>query len=153
MLENYIKTVLYAYPLLKTVEEDYTEHIRNKAVLSYRSNLTTEALAEYLAEEILRKDHLVWLKQKIESVVHKLSEAERDMIAVRYFGKQKKIQAMQEWGERKYFRFMQRLSEKIGGMLEVAGITKQLFDEQLMDIDIIRKIHRFVEEGKERKIS
>ena len=152
MLENYIKTVLYAYPLLKTVEEDYAEHIRNKAVLSYRSNLTTESLAEYLAEEILRKNCLVWLKDKIESVLHKLSENEREMIAVRYFGKQKKIELMQEWGERKYFRFMQRLSERIGGMLQVAGITQELFQEQFADIDIISKIHRFVEAGKERKL-
>ena len=54
-MENYTKVVLYAYPLLRTVGEDYAEHIRNKALLSYDSAMTTERLAEYLAEEILCK--------------------------------------------------------------------------------------------------
>ncbi len=157
-MENYIKTVLYAYPLLKNVGEDYAAHIRNKAVLSYNSRFTTEKLAEYLAEEILRKDCLVWLKDKIDSVLHKLSESERTLVAVRYFGKRNKnpqnIQSFPwaAWNERKYFRFMQRLSEKIGGMLKIAGITQEVFDNELLEIDIIKKIHRFVEDGKERKV-
>ena len=60
-MENYLKTVLYAYPLLATVGEDYAEHIRNKAVLSYHSSRSTENLAEYLAQEILRKNDLLFI--------------------------------------------------------------------------------------------
>ena len=71
-MENYLKAVLYAYPLLKTVGEDYAEHIRNKAVLSYHSPRTTEELAEYLAEEILRKNDLLMLRGVIEKTVEKL---------------------------------------------------------------------------------
>ena len=60
-METYLKAVLYAYPLLQTVEKDYADHITNKALLSYESKKSTEELAEYLAEEILRKERLIWL--------------------------------------------------------------------------------------------
>ena len=106
-MENYLKTVLYAYPLLKTVGEDYAEHIRNKAVLSYNSSLKTEDLAEYLAKEILRKNNLLWLRGAIEGVLAKLDDTERALIAARYFGK-KKIPlhkaGEQEWSDRTYFQ-------------------------------------------------
>ena len=51
-LENYAKTILFAYPLLKTVEKDYEEHIRNKALLSFNGRTTALALAEYLAQDL-----------------------------------------------------------------------------------------------------
>ena len=160
-LENYIKTVLYAYPLLKTVEEDYAEHIRNKALLSYDSRYGAERLTEYLAEEILLKNRLLWLRTAVEKVMDRLSDVERALVAVRYFGKQRqaKILPLQRngekegWSERTYFRKQQRLGEKVGAMLRVSGVTKEVFDEEFSDVDIFRKIHRFVEEGRDRKIA
>ena len=150
-MENYIKTVLYAYPLLKTVGEDYAEHIRNKAVLSYNSPRRTVDLAEYLAEEILRKDCLLWLKATIEKTIGKLSDTECALIERRYFGKKKTPlfkEGEKEWSERKYFRCQQRLGEKISGMLTVAGVTKDFFDTRLRGVELIRKIHRYVENGR-----
>ena len=150
-MENYLKTVLYAYPLLKTVEEDYAEHIRNKAVLSYNSRLTTEDLAEYLAKEILRKNNLVWLRGAIEGVLKRLDDTERALVEARYFGK-KKIplhkDGEQELSDRTYFRQQQKVGEKVGGMLIVAGVTKEFFDTRLEGVELIRKIHRRVCEGK-----
>ena len=150
-MENYLKTVLYAYPLLKTVGEDYAEHIRNKAVLSYNSSWKTEDLAEYLAKEILRKNNLLWLRGAIDGVLAKLDETERALIAARYFGKKKlplQKAGEQEWSERTYFRQQQKVSEKVGGMLIVAGVTKEFFDTRLQGVELIHKIHRHVSEGK-----
>ena len=165
-MENYIKTVLYAYPLLKNVGEDYAEHIRNKAILSYNSNKTTFELAEYLAEEILHKNALVRLKSIIEDNLSKLSDLEQELLAIRYFGKKRKSQRSpfppnkgvegvdpRFWSERKYFRFLQRLSDKMAAMLVVGGVTKSFFENELEKIDIIEKIHRFVEEGRDRKVA
>ena len=146
-MENYLKTVLYAYPLLKTVGKDYAEHIRNKAVLSYNSPRTTEDLAEYLAKEILRKNNLLWLKGAIDGVLKRLDDTERALIEMRYFGK-KKIplhkEGEQPWSDRKYFRQQQRVGEKVGGMLTVAGVTKEFFETRLEGVELIGKIHRFV---------
>ena len=155
-MENYIKAVLYAYPLLKTVGEDYAEHIKNKAVLSYDSPRGTERLAEYLAEEILRKNCLLWLREVVEKTLDKLSAVERTLIEIRYFGKRRKIPLTYKgkdgvekpWSERKYFRCQQKLGEKIGGMLTVAGITKAWFENNLLGVELIGKIYRYIESGK-----
>ena len=151
-LENYLKTVLYAYPLLKTVGEDYEQHIRNKAVLSYDGRWNTWRLAEYLAEEILQKNRLEWLKSVVEKVLDKLSDTERALVALRYFGKRRKRNtALTEgsdfpaWSDRKYFRMQQRTSEKVGGMLIAAGVTKAKFERELVTIEMIAKVHTYVE--------
>ena len=164
-MENYAKVILYAYPLLKTVGEDYAAHIRNKAVLSYESNLTTEQLAEYLAQEIICKNKLEWLKGTVERLIAKLSDEERTLLEIRYFGKTKKLrdflkgQAQKRkaggkgCSERMYFRRQSRLADKIGAMLFYAGVTQAVYDADFKHLDIFRKIHRFVEEGKDKKIS
>lgn len=156
-LENYAKAVLYAYPLLKTVRQDYEIHIRNKAVLSYRHSTDAETLAEYLAGEILDMRRLEWLKGKVECVLGKLNEEERMLLSIRYFGKGKKIKSLtdggKQWSERNYFRRQRRLSEKVGAMLCFCGVTKELFLNEFARLDIFKKIYRFVEEGRDKKIS
>ena len=155
-MENYIKAVLYAYPLLETVGEDYAEHIKNKAVLSYHTPRGTERLAEYLAEEILRKNCLLWLRDVIEKTLAKLSDLERQLIEMRYFGKRRnavltyrgKDGVEKPWSERKYFRCQQRLGEKIGGMLTIAGVSKSWFEKNLLGVELIGKIYRYLEAGK-----
>ena len=164
-MENYAKVVLYAYPLLKTVGDDYAVHIRNKAVLSYESRLTTEQLAEYLAGEIIEKNSLEWLKDTVAKVIAKLSEEERTLLDIRYFGKTKKLrdflkgqaQKRKNGGEgcsqRMYFRRQQRLADKLGAMLYYAGVTQKVYDEHFKNMGIFRKLHLFVEQGKDKKIS
>ena len=90
-LENYAKVILYTYPLLKTIEKDYADHIRNKALLSYNGVWDTERLTEYLAGEILRKERLEWLRSVVEEALSELSDLERDLIAIRYFGKRNRL--------------------------------------------------------------
>ncbi len=151
-MENYLKTVLYAYPLLETVGEDYKQHIRNKALLSYDGRWDTLRLAEYLAEEILQKNRLEWLKRVVERVLDKLSQTERELIALRYFGKKRKENtgSFSAWSDRKYFRMQQRTGEKAGGMLAAAGVTKKKFFEELAPIEMIAKVHKFVERSPSR---
>ena len=108
-MENYVKVILYGYPLLKTVGEDYEAHVRNKAVLSYYS--PAEKLAEYLAEEILEMRRLVWLKGTVEEILGRLQEEECELVSMRYFGQIKRLRSFlkkkaeeEGWSERKYFR-------------------------------------------------
>ena len=156
-LENYAKAVLYAYPLLQTVGQDYQIHIRNKAVLSYRNSTDAESLAEYLAGEILNMRRLEWLKGRVELILDKLNEEERTLLSIRYFGKGKKMKGLLEdgkrWSERNYFRRQNRLSEKVGAMLCVFGVTKELFVNEFAGLELFKKIYKFVEEGKDKKIS
>ena len=137
-MENYVKVVLYGYPLLKTVGEDYEAHIRNRAVLSHNSTMTAASLAEYLASEILEMQTLEWLKATVEKVLSGFL----------------KIKAEEKgWSKRKYYRMQKRLERKITARLKGAGVTKEIYDKKLSDTDIFRKIHKFVEIGRDRKIA
>lgn len=160
-MENYVKVVLYAYPILKGTVEAYREHIKNKALLSYRSDALAEELAEYIAEEIVCKRKLEWLKNAVEGVVNRLDAVEKTLIFIRYFGKERKIKRAEtnlekragSWSESMYFRKQNRLGEKVGAMLRTYGLTKEVFESEFASLEIFRKINKFVEAGKDRKIS
>ena len=152
---------MYVYPLLGTVEKDYEEHIRNKALLSYDSSTTARRLAEYLAEEILAMRKLEWLKGKVEELLNGLSDVERILVRIRYFGQRKKIQALKArqgqeekggWSERSYFRRQARLAQKIGATLEKLGLSEEIYNRELLGLEIVKKIHNFVELGKDKRI-
>ena len=164
-VKNYVKAVLYGYPLLKTVGEDYQAHIENKAALSVRTDKPAFELAVELAGEICEKRDLEWLKACVETALDMLSDVEKTLIAVRYFGKRRKIKRsfhsaselpkteIAAWSERKYFRFQNRLSEKVGAILNRLGLTEEVFEKKFAGTDIFEKIYRFVCEGKDQKIA
>ncbi len=154
-MENYIKAVLYGYPMLTTIGTEYAEHIRNRAILSYRSSRSAEELAEYLAEEILRKNRLERLKTTVESVLSRLSERELALIEMRYFGKRKRAASLFVFGKnglpKGYFRMQRRLGEKVDGMLRAAGVTEKRFLEEYAPLEEFRRIWRFVLRNSERE--
>ncbi len=161
-MKNYVKSILYGYPLLATVGQDYEEHIKNRAITSYDSRYTTEALAEYLAEEILRMRRLEWLKGKVEEALGRLTPVERELLAARYFGKRRKKPARlglenplaaPAWTERTYFRRQRRLGEKISAIFPSVGLTEEVFLSEFANTEVFRRIHAWIEAGKDKKIS
>lgn len=162
-MKNYAKAVLYAYPLLETVEKDYEEHIRNKAILSYKSEAPAEAIAQYIIGEIAEKQKLVWLKSLTERVLNTLSDVERTWIAVRYFKKTKKFknplppsreEANKEpISQRTYFRMQSRLGNKVGEKIAAAGLTGEVFEKEFSKMKFFEGILRFLAAKKDRGIS
>ena len=86
-MENYIKAVLYAYPYLQETTRAYQAHIKTQALFSCDGKMGVEKLAEYLAEEILRKRRLLWVKETVEGVLDACNGWERAMVEVLFFGR------------------------------------------------------------------
>ena len=149
-LETYLKAVLHAYPLLKTVEQDYADHIKNKALLSYDSNKTTEELAEYLAEEILRKERLMWLKKLVENVCRKLTKEERTLIEIRYFGRKRKSEHFTS--ERAYFRKQNKAGEKVAGLLQAAGLDEDTYQKYFAQLEIFQRVEKCMKRSEKQKV-
>jgi hypothetical protein len=82
MENTFVQAILYAYPCLQTVEEDYGVSVKNKAMLSYRSQKSAEEVAISIAQDILEKRKLLWLKEKVESALQTLSDAERMLVEI-----------------------------------------------------------------------
>ena len=156
-MENYIRAVLYAYPYLETVGEDYAQHIKNKALLSYDSRMDVERLTEYLAEEILHKECLEWLKTVMDETFARLNELERKLLGMHFFGEKYDVENLGEkydfksWSVRKQVRFKEETYKKVGKMLNAAGLTKKTFEEELHTIEMIGKIYnRLLRKQKEK---
>lgn len=162
-LKKYVKAVLYAYPVLKTIGEEYQIHISNKALLSYRSQKSTEHLAEYIAKEIICKQRLEWLKKLLDGLMDKLDETERALLHLRYFSpcKSRKhgfegknlgvISTIIAWSDSTYFRKQNRLAEKFESMLENTGFSEEIFEKDFAFIDVFQCINRFLEgKGEDR---
>ena len=134
-MNHYTKAVLYTYPILKDLEDAYAEHIKSKAILSYKYFAPCEGLVEYLSEEICRKERLEWLEQLLNGIMDKLTDTERLLLQIRYFGKKRrgniagKNAIGKPWSESTYFRMQNRLEKRIESMLKKAGLTQQVFDE------------------------
>lgn len=164
-MENYVKEILFGYPLLKTIEEDYALHIKNKAVLSHNCATSAEKLAEYLAGEILAMRSLENLKRIVENVLDKLSLEERTLIEIRYFGRRKKMRGFLkrrglseqeeglDWSETTYFRRQRAVGNKVAALLCCAGITEEKYLAEYAQTDIFKKIHAFIVAGKDKKIA
>lgn len=164
-MKNYVKAVLYGYPLLENVSEDYREHIQNKAILSYRTDKSALELAVGLAQEICEKRDLEWLKACVDNVLAMLTDVEKTLIGVRYFGKRRRIKkfpfaenakektGIEAWSERKYFRFQNKLGEKVCALFNRVGLTEEVFESRFAKTDIFEKLYPFVCEGKDRKIA
>ncbi|MBQ8659098.1 MAG: hypothetical protein IJ506_08170 [Clostridia bacterium] len=167
-LDSYVKAILYTYPKMQKMKEDYEVHIRNKAYFSYTGSTATDKLCEYIAGQILELRTLERLKAIVDGIWQKLTETERFLAELKYFGKSKKTtaEAIAERGkeflkkkfeglksERNYFRRQERLLKKIGAFLRGAGITEEVFLSEFACIAVLRLAYRFVKAGKEKRVN
>ncbi len=159
-MKEYAKVVLYAYPILKRIGEEYQIHISNSALLSYKSKKSAEELVEYLAKEIIYKQRLEWLAHFLEGIMDKLDETEKALLQVRYFspcksrksggegeGQGAVFQKIAAWTDSTYYRRQARLSEKIETLFTSGGLSEEIFEQDFAFIDILASVARFVQRG------
>lgn len=143
--------MLHIYPFLAMMQTTYEQHIKNRALLSCDGRMNTEALAEYLAKEILHKRCLAWLEDVIGETLLRLSEVEQILVRTHFFGEKKGMEntEIESWSDSKRLRVQARCFQRLEAMLHRSGLTKKYFDEELVHIEIIRKMYKRVErEGK-----
>ena len=152
-LTDYTKAVLYAYPMIKDLESACEEHIKNKAILSYKYLAPCEGLVEYLTEEIAKKEKLMWLENILNGAVDKLNDTEKLLLEIRYFGKKKGkgnvVENSESWSESTYFRMQKRLEKRIENLLKREGLTQQVFDEWFAPMQAFQYVHACMQRKKE----
>lgn len=126
------------------------------AILSYRGVRTAEKTVERIAEAILEKQRLEWLKETVERVLDRLDEQERALLSIRYFGASKKMKNAlsdtAEWSESKYFRRQARLFRKVCAMVKREGLTEELFEEEYSKMEVFERVYKFIAEGNDGRI-
>ena len=156
ILKQFTKAVLYVYPLIKEMEQSYAEHIRNKAILSYKNTQSTEGLVRYVSKQICRRDKLLWLEDVLNGVMGGLGDIDKALLQIRYFGKNRKnaqtdgaFKEIASWSASKYFREQNKLEKRIENLLIRSGLTEQVFDEWFAPMQIFRLINQYLQVGRD----
>ena len=157
--KEHVKVFLYSYPRLDRLVKEYEGHIYEKAVRSYGGRINAEAVAEYIANQILYMRALEFLKLSLDEVLKKLSDTEKKLVAARYFGwKKSRIKETLFEGkdriksERSYFRRQEKLLKKIAVLMQTAGLDRRAFEETYACIEELQCVFRFVASGRDKKI-
>ena len=45
------------------------------------------------------------------------------------------------------------MGEKLNSLLEKLGVSEEVYEKELCGVDVVKKIHNFVEAGKDKRIS
>lgn len=151
---DYVKTALYVYPVLRAAAKELGEHVKRKAYLSYASKTSCQNLAEYLLEQLDAKTRLETLYAEMKKAMHKLSDGEKTLLFVRYFGVRKTSGYTDEQlksvcgSRRTYYRKQDKLKRKIGERLKRAGLSEERFYREYGGIELIRRVDDALQKGR-----
>lgn len=153
---EYVKTALYVFPALRVMADEVGEHVKRKACLSFDNRVPCENLAVYLLEQLELKSRIETLFDTLGGVVDKLSEQEKFLLQLRYFGgKNKKISACSDeeirklcGSRRSYYRRQERLLKKIGEKLLRRGVDESQFYKEYGELELVRRVDRALKSGR-----
>ncbi len=147
---DYVKTVLYVYPHLKSFQEAVRQSARNKAALSYKKRDAFAAACE-IAEELLFCETLEALEKDLLSALGALSDEERYLVGYRYFHAQGEEYPL-SYSERSYYRRQNALLQKIRMLLCARGWTGERFLIEFGRDRLFMRVFNAVREGREGEI-
>ncbi len=155
MNAEYVKAILYVYPMMGALAGAARGAAKNKALLSYRSGYDALHDLEAVAEEILLGDRLDGLKTVLDCILAGLSKEERFLLEYRYFRRKRELKKFGEelvCSERSYFRKQNRLLMKIASRLAAKGVTERYFLEAFANSVCLMKVYGAIGSGKELKV-
>jgi len=155
MKTDFVKTVLYVYPMLRKLSEAVRVSGENKALLSYRAKGDAFDAAKEVADTFFLADRLDFLREAVSGILETLNAEETFLLEYKYF-RRKKVLDLGDGkifcSERNYFRRQSALLKKIGFLLAVRGITEQTFLEDYADSLCLMRVYRAISEGKEETV-
>lgn len=154
---EYVKALLYVYPILTPLAEAAATEAENKACLSFRKT-NTLACAEQIAEETARSGLLRELEREMRSLLTCFSEEESYLLEYKYFRRRAELNGrfagVRFTGSlREYFRRQNALLKKTAGLLAARGVTEQTFLRDFADVQPFPRVYRAVKEGRERLVT
>ena len=132
---QYAKTILYAYPKIENTVKSYDKKIERKALdamLDKRSCLT---ICDEIIDLKLTKAALFDIGVITTKILAKFSKEELDCIRYKYF--KINVEGL-DTTSRRYFHVQNRIIKKFARALEIAGVTDEVFESELMKDGWIR---------------
>lgn len=150
----YVKTYLYLYPHMKTLEEDLARSVELKAALSYRMRGDAFTLATRIADELFLKERIIGLRETLEKIMDALTDGERELLKYKYFRKRGIAEkpTIIACSERQYFRLQQQLISKIRARLMASGYNEADFFSRFGDYLPFKRVYHALEEGRAQEV-
>lgn len=137
----YTKTALYAYPNLQAIADQIDELVEKKAFASISDYSSALSQCEKIVDFTFQKDALFALKLRLEDILSKLSQREKDCLEYKYFKRKPKEYFIGfDFESRGYFRAQQRLAKKISSALEKDGGTDEWFEQTCLHMDFFKEL-------------
>lgn len=150
---EYVKAVLYVYPILTPLAEAVSKSAENKAYLSFRTE-NTLSCAEKITEDIAHGALLRELNRQMRSLLTHFTEEEAYLLEYKYFRRGAELNGRFaglsfSGSEREYYRRQNALLKKTAGLLAVRGVTERTFLRDYAGIQPFPRIYRALKEGRE----
>ncbi len=147
---DYVKIILTSYPKLDHVIMGYRDCISLRCRNSMFFWESPEEICAKVIEKKLILERLVDLKRKIDVLLSRLTDDEKDLIYAKYLGKppRKKF----NFSKRTYYRKQNKLLLKIKKYLSYLRIDEDTFERDFMYIPFFKLMNEVCEDIKHIKI-
>lgn len=138
---NYVKTLLYAYPVTDKLIEQTDALIEKKALASMNDCSPCEEQCEKIIQLMNKKDIYLHIRLIVEEAMTKLSEEEKQCVEYKYFkNKPKEYFTLVKPKSRNYFRKQKLIAEKIEGVLRRLKIDDDWFEKKCLVLYFFKKL-------------
>ncbi len=149
---NYTKTLLYAYPHIKAIEEQIDDLVMRKALSSMTDFSPCEEQCEKIIELTEQKKTMIDFYLRMQKVINKTTEYQRDCLDYKYFKQRPKSYYKDfDCTSRGYFRRQVSLVSRIAKFMEKAGLNDKWFEEHCLKISFFYELLRRVVSMEKRQ--
>lgn len=143
MNKTYAKIILYSYPCCDSLTEQIDELVEKRALSSMRDFSPCEEQCFKILELTDQKRRIIKLKSVIKKLLGKFCQSDLILLDYRYFKKMPAAcyEGVDFFG-RKYFRRQDALITRFCNLLEKAGLTDAVFEEEYLSIEFFREMKR-----------
>ena len=150
-MKDYQKVLLFVYPRIGKIVRDIDGMVEAQACAVSGSE-SGERVAERIAGYICVKGSFLFLKERLEEMLSRLTKEERYMLEYKYFRRRKKLQGefcgfTLSYNERTYFRRQARLADKLNASLLREGMNEMWFSDHFSQVGFMMTALENVKKG------
>ncbi len=136
MKENYIKSMLYAYPHVREVCDQLDEVVLSKALSSMQNTAPCEEQCLKILELTEQKLTVMEVKEYVDKVLSKLTDYQKKSLEYKYFKRRpKEYYKGFDYTSRNFYRSQPIIIAKVNKILTRLGVNDAYFENKCLKIN------------------
>ena len=146
---TYQKTLLYSLRNIDSAIASYDNLVELTALNSKYSTCGCVEVANKVLDFIDKKNKLKVIKEKIGKLVSYFTADEKLLYEKKFLGKNRDTS---KYTAKQYYRNLDKLLKNFSNTLKIYDLTEQWFEENCMDLPLIKFIYTRIESGNDRQL-